>query len=804
MTSEFRLAARTLAKHPAFALTAVATLALGIGANTAIFSVVNQVLLNPAGVSGPDRVVAVRARYDKLALSSIPLSVPDFADIESSRAVFQSAAILRNAGLNSTGHGAPERLEGATVTYRWFEVFGARPALGRVFSPEEDKPGANHVAVLSDPAWTRIFGRDPSVLGRAFELNQIPYRIIGVMGPDFRWPARADVWVPQGLPLTAYDPNNRFNESMTCFARLQPGVPLARATSFVQGLNNRVSSGNAQAAAYARASAWGMFLVPFTSFIAGDTRTPLLILLVAVGFVLLIACSNIAGLMLARASGRAREIAIRSALGAGRWSLVRQTLAESLLLATAGAVLGLAIAAAAARALLQLAPGKAPVTLAVRLDLPVLAFAVLAAALSAILFSLVPTFQVIRMGRLTALREGGRGGASSLARQRLRSALVVGEVALALVLLAGAGLFLRSLARLADVSPGFDTRGVVTAMLSLPQAQYDTPDKRAAFFTAVQDRLSHLPGVRSAAVGYPVPFTDDNSASFQIEGRPQPPGDPGPHGDLRYISSEYFVALRIPLRAGRFFTPSDRIGSLPVMIIDENLARQYWPNENPLGHRMRVGPNWSTIVGIVGHVKHDSLAADTGKGTYYIPMAFGRLPLGYLLVRSARDPVSLAASIRQAVQSVDPQQPVYDLVTMDSRVAASLGARRFVVTLLGLFAVLALLMAALGLYGVISYAVTQRTQEIGIRMALGARPRQVLHLVIAQGLRLSVAGGLLGLIASFGLSRWLRSELFAISPFDPVTFAVTAAVLLAAVGLASYIPASRATRVDPASSLRHE
>ena len=804
MPSDLRLATRTLAKNPAFAVTAVATLALGIGANTAIFSVVNQVLLNPAGVAGPNRVVAVRARYDKLALRSIPVSVPDFADVETSKSIFESAAVERDGDLNYTGQGVPQRLQGAAVSRGWFDVFGARPLLGRVFSAEEDTPQANQVAILSYAAWTRLFGRDAGVVGRTLELNQKLYRVVGVMGPEFRWPSRVDLWVPQGLAREAYQPDNRFNESFTCFARLSPGVSFAQAASYMGVLTNRLRHDGTRGGAYAQASAWGLFIVPFTDFVAGDTRTPLLVLLGAVGFVLLIACSNIAGLMLARASGRAREIAVRAALGARGWDLIRPALAESGLLAAAGAGLGLGVAYAGAQALLHLAPENAGVALAVRLEPRVLLFALLAAAVSAALFSLVPAFQISRLGRFHSLKEGGRGGASSLSRQRLRSGLVIGEVALALVLLVGAGLFLRSLARLQDVHPGFTGAGVMTAMLSLPPTQYGEPPKRAAFFTALVDRLSHLPGVTAAAVGVPIPFTTDNSASFNIEGRPQPPGDPGPHGDLRFVSPGYFAALKIPLLAGRFFTDADRAGSEPVMIIDENLARQYWPNENPLGKRMRQNKDWSTIVGIVGHVKHDSLASDTGKGTYYAPMFQRPLPLAYLLVRTDGDPARLASPLRQAVLSLDAKQPVHDLVTMESRVTASLGARRFVVTLLGFFAAMALLMAVLGLYGVISYAVSQRTQEIGIRMALGARPRQVLGLVIGQGMRLAAAGGLVGLAASLGFSRWLESQLFAVSPFDPLTFTAMAAVLVSAALLASTIPATRATRVQPSDALRYE
>jgi predicted permease len=803
MSTDLRFAWRTLAKNPGFALTAVVLLGLGIGANTAIFSVVDQVLLNPSGVTDPARVVAVRARYDKLALRSIPLSVPDFADVENSRSIFESAAIERDADFNYTGQGLPERLQGATVTRGWFDVFGAKPLLGRVFAPEDDQPGANPVAVLSYAAWSRLFGREPNVIGRTFELNQTPYRIVGVMGPDFRWPARVDVWAPLGLARDQFKPDNRFNESYLCFARLRRDVPFARGSAYVGLLIDRVYNSGTQAATFARSAEWGMFVEPMTDFLAGNTKIPILVLVGAVALVLLIVCSNIAGLMLARASGRGREIAIRSALGASRGDLLRQAAAESVWLAAGGALVGLACAQLGAEALLRFAPQNAPVSLAVRLDGSVLGFALLTTALAAVLFSLVPAYQITKLGRFHWLKEGGRSGTAGRARQRLRSALVMGEVALALVLLVGAGLFLRSLSRLAEVSPGFDPHGVITGMMTLPQAQYATPEKRTAFYTALLDRLSHTAGSTSAAIGMPVPFSTENSASFQIEGRPQVSGDPGPHGDLRFVSPAYFGALKIPLRAGRSFTLSDRMGSEPVAIIDETLARQYWPNENPIGKRLRL-TEWATIVGIVGHVRHSGLEADSGKGTYYIPLLQRPQPLGYLLVRTDGDPGRLAQSLRQAVLSVDPNQPVSQLVSMESRVEASLSSRRFVVTLLSFFAVVALLMSALGVYGVISYSVSQRTQEIGVRMALGAQRREVLSLVVGQGMRLAVVGALLGLATSIGLSRLLRSEPFAVSPFDPLTFAAMATILIGTALLASLVPAMRAAGVHPIEALRYE
>ena len=451
MLHDFRISIRTLLRSPGFGLTAIAALALGIGANAAIFSLVNQVLLNPAGVSHPDRVAAVRIKYDKLNLSSIPVSVPDFADVRDSRETFQHAAVVRLGDISYTGGDAPQRLQGAMASVEWFDVFGAKPQIGRVFTAGEDQPNANQVAVLAYATWRRLFGADPGIVGRTISLNENPYRVIGVMGADFRWPRETDVWVPLGLARDAYAEGNRFNESLVAFARMRPGVPFEKANALIQMMGDRLKRSGTRGAAYAADSAWGMFAVPMTDFIAGDTRKPLLILMGAVGLVLLIACSNIAGLMLARTSGRAREIAVRTALGAGRWRLMRQTLAESVLLAGAGAMAGLALAYGGARVLLLLAPENATAGLSAGIDLQVLLFTVIATLLSAVLFGLAPAWQIGKLDAIEILKGTGRSGMSGRGRQRLRAALVVSETALALMLLVGAGLFLRSLALLGAI-----------------------------------------------------------------------------------------------------------------------------------------------------------------------------------------------------------------------------------------------------------------------------------------------------------------------------------------------------------------
>jgi predicted permease len=807
MFSDLRFAMRTLAKSPGFGMTAVAVLALGIGANTAIFSIVSQVLLSPEGVTHPERIVSLRAKYDKLALRSIPVSIPDFTDVLNSTQFFEAAAIQAGGDFDYTGTGVPERLRGATVTSGWFDTFGARPRLGRVFGPDEDKPNANQVVVLSFGAWKRLFGEDPGVLGRPVELNQKLYRVIGVMGPEFQWPSGMDLWTPLGLAPDQFTENNRFNETFEAEVRMRPGVTLAQASSVVEALNMRVRNSGTRAGAYAKDSAWGMFLVPFTDFVAGETKTPLLVLLGAVGLVLLIACSNIAGLMLARASGRSREIAVRAALGASRWDLIQQTLAESLLLVVTGTVGGLGFAYVAVRGLLLLAPKNSRVMFDVRMDWSVLLFTALAGIAAGILFGVAPAWQSSRLVYYEGLKEGGRSGTASVARQRLRGVLVASEVALALLLLVGTGLFLRSFAALENVNPGFQPAGVASASVTLPRARYADESRQVAFYRTVLGRLSNLPGVAAVAAGTPVPFSGGGgSASFAIEGRPSPPGDPGPHGDIAVVTSDYFATLRVAVLAGRVFTDQDRQDTERVAVIDETLARQYWPDQNPIGQHIRLGSRipWSTIVGVVAHVKNSDLAGDTVKGKYYFPLYQVPSMRASLIVRTQGDPGALRGAIREAVLAVDGSEPVSNFETMPDAVAESLAPRRFVVTLLGVFAAMALLMAVLGLYGVVSYAVSQRTQEFGIRVALGARRSEILGMVVGQGVRLAGAGAVAGLAASLVLGRLLRSQLFEVSPFDPVIFAGMVVILVGAAMLASYIPARRATQVDPMVALRHE
>jgi predicted permease len=804
MRSDLRIALRTLKRSPGFAAVAIAALALGIGANTGIFSIVNALLLHPAGIADPERVVAIEASYNKLNLRNIGVSAPDLRDVRDRRALFEHAALWSEGDFNYTSQDLPQRLQGALVSAEWFDVFGARPRLGRLFRPEEDQPKANQVAVLSYAAWMRVFGGDPALIGKSVELNQTPYRVIGIMNPEFRWPRAVDLWVPAGLPATEYSEDNRFNEHFSAVARLRPNISVAKANAGMQIMSDRVRNNGTQSGKYAQDSQWGMFTTPFTDFAVGDTKTPTLVLLAAVGLVLLIVCTNIAGLMLARTAARAREIAVRTALGASRWQIMRQTAGESLILATAGALLGIAAAKAGVRALLMLAPERAVEGVSVPLDAHVLGFAVLVSLASAALFSLAPAWQVTRVNCSDALKEGGRSGTGAR-RQNLRSVLVVSEMALAVMLLMGAGLFLRALARLERVNAGFKPEGVLTAKLTLPEAQYNSPEKQATFIDGVAKRLAGTPGAIAAAAVVPLPFSgSEASASFSIVGRTTAPGDPGPHGNLAGITPDYFAVMGIPLVRGRAFTNQDRLGTELVAVIDTNLARQYWPNEDPIGQSIRTQNKTWRIVGIVNHVRRSSLAGDESKGMYYLPLTQLPVPFMWLTVKTRVDPAALASALQAAVRDTDPAQPVHDIKTLSDLVSASLAPRRFVADILSFFAVVALALAALGLYGMLSYSVTQQTPEIGIRMALGAEPRMVLAHVVGAGLRLTLVGAAIGALAVIPIVRVLGSVLEGVSAFDPWILIATTGTLGVAALLACCIPALRATRIDPMEALRFE
>jgi predicted permease len=697
------------------------------------------------------------------------------------------------------------RLPGAAVSAGWFDVFGAKPALGRVFSSDEDQPNANRVVVLGYEAWLRMFGGDRGVVGRTIELNQQPHEIIGVMGRGFHQPRAVDIWVPLALPPRAFALENWFNGSLSVMARMQPAVSFGQVEACLKRNAERVAaSAPANLRGLVKDWGWSMGASRFADSNAGSTKAPVLILLGAVGLVMLIACANIAGLMLARASARTQELAVRAALGAGRHRLLRQVLVESLWLAVAGGTAGVLLARSSMKLLLRLAPANAVAGIEARLDLFVLLFATIMTLGAGLFFGMAATWQSSRVDPYPSLKSGGRTVSS--ARQGLRSGLVVAEAALALVLLIAAGLFLRSFARLQKVNPGFDPRGVTAAAYSLPPS-YANPVKQATFAHTVLDKLQGATGVTAASIGRPIPFSNElEGAAFRIEGRSAPAGEPMPQGERRWVTPDYLRTLGIRLVRGRFFSDLDLAETAPVFVIDEKLARQYWPAEDPIGKRIQPmsGERWHTIIGVASHVMESDLAADTGRGVYYASLYQHPMLTGYILVKTSGPAAIAAAAIRNAVRTTDANLPLYDVKPMDTLMADSLAPRRFAMRLLSFFAAAALLLAALGLYGVLAYAVTERTREIGLRIALGAGRGAVMRLVVGQGLRLTGAGLAIGVASAMLCGRFVESQLFGLRWFDPVTMVAMAGALITAALLASWLPARRAMRADPAVTLRYE
>ena len=806
---DLRYTLRQLFKSPGFTATAILTLALGIGANVAVFSVINASLLNPSGVPHPDRVVALRAKYAMGDLGDINMSPPDFADAAAGKNIFTSVAVMKKSAFNYSASGStPERLSGASVSWQWFDVFWARPQLGRVFRPEEDQPGANHEVVLSYAAWKRRFGGDPGVIGRTLLLNEESYQVVGVMGPEFNWPNQAELWVPLGLPAASYSDNQlRHNEYLFCVARLRPGVTNDQASAYLALRTSQQIAAEGQSS-YSQAAGWGMFSMPLVDFVAGDLRKPLFLLLAAVMSVLLIACANIAGLQLARASGKQREVSIQIALGVSRSRLIRSALLESLVLACAGVGVGLVIAQTTIPLLLLLAPESLSRNLTIHVGWPIFGFVVVVGAACVFFCGVAPAWQMTHSRWFQTLQEGGRSETSSRGRQRLRSALVVTEIAVAMLLLVGAGLLVRSLQQVQQLETGFSPRGLMSATVSLPPSIYKTDEQRAALFTSAEEQLKNLSGVRSGAIADALPFDNNGgSASFSIKGQTVAPDSPGPHGNIRVISPDYFATLSIPLVRGRVFSPQDRLKTDRVAIVDETLARRYWPKEDPLGQHINFGDQtpWMEIVGVVKHAKTSSLEADNTEGYYYLPISQSPPRMASLVVRSSgADPESLVSSMQRAVGAVDASLPLYDLKTMEQRVDESLTGRRFLVLLLSAFAGLALLLAAVGLYGVISYSVRMRTRELGIRMALGAQRTDVMGLILGKGMQLAATGLVLGLAGTLAAGKVLSSLLYQTSLLNPLTLLTTISLLTATVLLACYVPARRAAALEPMRTLREE
>jgi len=813
IASDFRYALRALCARPGLALLAILTLALGIGANVAIFSYVHGLLIAPPPYPEADRIVYVWNSYPGENLPKASTSIPDYYDRLEAMTTFETQALYTYANLNLAMDGAPQRLTIARATASLFELAGVAPALGRIFSADDDVPGQDAVIVLSDGLWRRAFGADPGVVGRDVRLNNRSYRVIGVMPAQFELPsARTEAWVPFAITPAQRVDDERGHEFSTMLARLAPNATVAQANAELAAIIERLKERLPQYRSQIEVVGFGAFVVPFREEWFGEIEPTLALLQGVVALVLLIACINVAGLLSTQLESRRRELALRAALGAGRGRLVRQVLLESLLLALAGAAVGILVALAGIEVLDSIGLVTNHAGVQIEINAVVLAFAVLAAIASGLLAGLLPAISVWRTDLMGLIREGGKttGGPRSA---RSRAVLVVGEVALALTVLAGAGLMLRSFAALQAVDPGFEPQGVLSASVSLPQDPYADAARLLAFADAALTRVRHLPGVEAAGLITGLPFgTMSSQGSYVIEGRDAAVGTEGRHAELRVIDPGYFRTLGIPVLRGRPFAATDGPQAGRVAIIDTLLAHKYWPDGDPIGQRISTGLTggadgervWWTIVGIVGEVKAEDLAAPVTKETLYFPFTQIAQRDFSVVARTNGDPAALASGLRQAVLETDPAQPVYDVRTLEQLVEASLQGRRAPLVLLLLFGALAAGLAAIGLYGVLAFGVAQRSRELGTRYALGASPQRIRTMIVRQGIGITLLGVLIGVVIALAVGQMLSALLFGVRPADPVTLLAVAALLIVTALIASIVPAHRATRVDPAVTLREE
>ena len=806
---DVRYGLRVFRKNPGFSAVAVLTLALGIGANSALFSVVNGVLLNPLPFSNPDELVAVYSRTGTFQESSI--SYPNFLDWQKDNHSFSFLGAVRSDDFNMTSVGEPERLHAHMISAEFLPALGLKPLLGRNFRPEEDVAGAGPVAILGDGIWKRKFGSSPEVLGRSITLNGKVYTVIGVATGRITGFSPTDIFVPIGQWNDPTFRDRRIGMGMTAIGRLRPGVRIEQARADMDRVAENLAT------AYPEADKGsGIALVPLKTDVVGDVRGILLVLLGAVSFVLLIACANVANLLLARSTGRAREFAIRSALGAGPFRVVRQLLTESVLLGVAGGCIGLGLAKLGTKVILAALPGTLPRVEEISLDAHVLFYTFGISLLTGIAFGLVPAIKAMRPDMHETLKEGGRG--ASGARHRMQSVFVAFEMAMAVVLLIGAGLMIRTLSALWGVNPGFDARNVLTFQISSTPAPNVTADQLRAKYRATLAQLESIPGAEGVTLlGGSLPMSGDSELPFWREGKPKPQHENEMTFALFYlVNADYHRAMRIPVVRGRSFTEQDNEHSPAVVLIDANLARKFFPNEDPIGKRINLGllEMQAEIVGVVGHVQHWGLGAREHEGleaqlylpVWQVPDQFWPLLAngGQYVARTSGSPVGLAASVRQAAEKVDSSAVVYDIRPMEEIVARSISTQRLTMLLLSVFSALALVLSAIGIYGVISYLTGQRTHEIGVRVALGASSKDVLRMVLGQGMRMTLIGVAIGIAAAFGLTRLITKMIYGVGATDPLTFAGVAVLLSAVAFFACYIPARRATRVDPLVALRYE
>ena len=800
---DLRYSLRMLWKSPGFTLVAILALALGIGANTAIFSVVNAVLLRPLPYRESDRLAIM---WEKAATQDTSVSYLNFTDWRDQNQSFEEITAFRRASFNLIGAGEPERLAGRMASANFFKTFGASLSKGNDFPASEDRVGGQKVVILGHGFWQRRFGGDEAIVGKQITLNNQSYMVIGITAPDFRFGLDTDIYTLIGQSEDQCFKSRGCHPGIYVVGRLKPGVSVEQGRADMDAIMGRLGQQYPDTNTDRRIHIESLY-----DNTVQDVRPALFVLLGAVGFVLLIACANVANLLLARSAVRQKEIAIRTALGASRWRIIRQLLTESVVLGIFGGAIGLLLALWWTDALKSLVPGNIPRMSEARMDLRVLSFTILVSLLTGIVFGLIPALQASKPELQEALKEGDRG--STGGRHRVRSALVVSEIAIALVLLIGAGLMVKSLWRLQNVSTGFQTRNLLTMQLSYTVRPNET-DRARVFFNELEEKVKATPGVESVALSNGLPFLGAPEDSLQVKGRPKPKPNEEMMSVEYIVTPDYFRTLGIELKRGRLITEQDRVGTPLVAVIDESFAQKYFPNEDPIGQHLNAGSgvNDVEIIGIVGHVKHYGLDGEVPVDPQYY-LALRQIPdelvapvlrTVTMSVRASGDPAQLVGAIRQQVLSTDKDQPVFNARTMEQVIAESIASRRFAMLLLSIFACVALLLASVGIYGVMSYSVTQRTHEIGIRMALGASAGDVLKMVVGQGMLLVIIGVACGLIGAFLVTRVMASLLFNVSTTDPITFAGISLLLALVALLACYIPARRATRVDPMTALRYE
>jgi len=803
LLDDLRFGFRMLWKSPSFAAVAILTLALGIGANTAIFSAVNSVLLQPLPYKTPDRLAMLWLDNRRLGLHEDLTSYPNFADWRNQSRLFEDMAALTGIGADVTGVEQPYEVFGWRVGSHLFKMLGVSPAIGRTFTDQEDQPGHGRLVVLSDGFWRERFGADPHALGKTMVMDGDTYVIVGVMPAGFQFPdKRTQIWTP--LALTDRGKANRGGFFLEVLGKLKPGASIeqARAEMNLIGTNLERQYPNTNAG-------YGVWVVLLLNQVVGNLRTGLLVLFAAVGFVLLIACANVANLFLARGAGREREIAVRAALGAGRMRLIRQLLTEGFVFTVPAGLAGLLVAYGSLRALIALAPTDMPRVNEISMDARVLFFTLAISVLSAVFFGLIPAFRISRGDLAESLREGGRSMAGGVQASFARSTLLVSEVALSMVLLAGAGLMVRSLIHLRALNPGFDSSNVLSMQLSAPNAQFTDGAQVAAVYERVIERLQAMPMVRSAGLITDIFLsTTPNSGGFTVEGKPLPPPEQRIEATTDSVSAGYFQAMRVPLIEGRFFDERDRAGSTPVVLINETMARRFWPNEEPVGKRFHFGwgttnVQWLTVVGVVGDMRRQGLDKLARVETFSPLSQRSRSDMD-LVVRTQDDPLKVAGVIQSELRGLEKQLVIQKVTTLDHQIGESLAQRRFQTWLLGLFSGIALALAAIGIYGVMYHSVTQRTHEFGVRVALGAGEADVLRIVLTEAVLLVAAGAAIGTLAALTLTRAVSTLLYGVRSSDPLTYVAVFLVLIGSALAASYLPARRATKVDPMVALRYE